>query len=174
MEKNHGLKFQTVDLPNGMNFDIFGAVSLRHSDIYTWHASNISEKVITLFALHQYPSYRIYGDSAYTILADDCITFHVEANNSIDPGQGAKNKVMNSCRETIEWNYGDVKGLFKMVDFPKGLRLRQMPVGEMCLLAFLLRNFHICFNGCNTSKYFECSPPSFAEYIANGPRVANM
>jgi len=168
-KKHHGLKFQTVDTPCGMNFDVFGPVSLRHSDIYTWHASRLSMKMAALLLRHSYPNYRIYGDSAYTVISDECIAYHVD--NSTDRTQGPKNKAMNSCRESIEWNYGDVKGLFKMVDYPKALRLRQMPVGNMCLLAILLRNFHVCFYGCNTSTYFKCQPPTFEEYVANGPRL---
>ena len=34
-KKLHGLKWQTLDLPNGMNMHVWGPVSLRHNDIWT-------------------------------------------------------------------------------------------------------------------------------------------
>ena len=34
-KKLHGFKWQTVDLPNGMNMHVWGPVSVRHNDIWT-------------------------------------------------------------------------------------------------------------------------------------------
>ena len=31
-KKLHGMKWQTLDLPNGMNLDVWGPVSVRHND----------------------------------------------------------------------------------------------------------------------------------------------
>ena len=44
-KKFHGLKWQTVDLPNGLIFNAFGPVSCRHNDLYTLEHSNINEKI---------------------------------------------------------------------------------------------------------------------------------
>ena len=46
-----------------------------------------------------------------------------------------------------------------------------MPVGDIVITAMVFRNIHVCFNGNITSSYFSVSPPSFAEYVANGPRA---
>ena len=45
-KKLHGLKWQTTDLPNGMNFEVRGPVSLRHNDNYTLDRSDIEEKLL--------------------------------------------------------------------------------------------------------------------------------
>ena len=63
-KKVHGLKYQTVDLPNGMNFHVYGPVSLRHNDNYTLVASNINDKIANLF-MNDELLFMIYGDSAY-------------------------------------------------------------------------------------------------------------
>jgi hypothetical protein len=42
-KKLHGMKWQTIDLPNGMNFHVFGPVSVRHRNIYTLITSDINE-----------------------------------------------------------------------------------------------------------------------------------
>jgi hypothetical protein len=47
-KKLHGMKWQTVDLPNGMNFHVWGPVSVRHNDIYTFHESAINERIAQL------------------------------------------------------------------------------------------------------------------------------
>jgi hypothetical protein len=40
-KKLHGLKWQTIDLPNGMNYEIWGAASVRHNDNFTLAQSGI-------------------------------------------------------------------------------------------------------------------------------------
>jgi hypothetical protein len=39
----HGLKAQSVDLPNGMSYHVSDVDSARHNDLYTWGESNINE-----------------------------------------------------------------------------------------------------------------------------------
>jgi hypothetical protein len=39
------MKWQTVDLPNGMNFNVWGPVSVRHNDIFTFYESGINERI---------------------------------------------------------------------------------------------------------------------------------
>jgi hypothetical protein len=100
-KKNHGLKFQTIDLPNGMNMDVYGPVSLRHSDIYTWNHSSIGARLTALFSRHNVPNFRIYGDSAYVVISDDTIAFHVadEATRGL-PTTGPRNR-----KNLISLNY---------------------------------------------------------------------
>jgi hypothetical protein len=38
----HGIKFQTIDLPCGMNLHVWGPCSVRHNDVETWNYSNIN------------------------------------------------------------------------------------------------------------------------------------
>ena len=40
-KKIHGLKWQTVDLPNGLIYHCYGPVSCRHNDLYTLESSQI-------------------------------------------------------------------------------------------------------------------------------------
>ena len=37
-KKLHGMKWQTLDMPNGMNFHVWGPVSIRHNDLWTLEA----------------------------------------------------------------------------------------------------------------------------------------
>jgi hypothetical protein len=154
-------------LPNGCNFHVTRPVSLRHNDIFTFHQSNL-EQILTDLQRNQVKKYKIFGDSAYTVLGvDSNIAYRIDDAHGNDI---LVNRAMSSCRESIEWNYGDLKKTFKLIDYPKALKIRQNDVQNIILCAFVLRNLHNCMNGGITSGYFQCNPPSFDEYVAQGPR----
>ena len=67
-KKCHGLKWQTVSLPNGMEFNAWGPLSLRRNDITSLEKSRLEEKLEDLFAEELERGERVYvlyGDSAY-------------------------------------------------------------------------------------------------------------
>ena len=64
-KKLHGLKMQTVFMPNGMDFEVWGPVAVRHNDNYTLARSTILEKLHDC-QLMNLIKYIIFGDSAYT------------------------------------------------------------------------------------------------------------
>jgi hypothetical protein len=70
-----------------MNFHVWGPVSLRHNDLQCWRDSNI------------------YGDSAYAVLVDSHIAYRFDIAGG---ALAITNKCMSSCREIIEWDYGDI------------------------------------------------------------------
>ena len=63
-KKSHGIKYQTVDLPNGMHYQVWGPVSCRHNDNYCLYHSEILRQ-IEESQNNQLKKYVIYGDSAY-------------------------------------------------------------------------------------------------------------
>lgn len=163
-KKMHGMKWQTVDLPNGMNFHVWGPVSLRHNDMYTLHHSHINDLIANLQTA-DILKYAIYGDSAYCItLYDFILARHDNPVNT--PRENAENRSMSSCREVIEWDYGDVGTLWAYVDYKKVLQLRKMPVGRIYFAAMLLRNAYVTMNGCNTATFYECMPPTFEHWVS--------
>jgi hypothetical protein len=113
--------------------------------------------------------YVIYGDSAYIVVVDT----HIRARYDNRPNtarQTLENLSMSSCREVIEWDYGDVGVMWGLVDYKKVLKMRKMPVAKMYLTAMILRNAHNTMNGSNTALYFELQPPTFEVWTAVGPR----
>ena len=105
----------------------------------------------------------MYGDSAYVHAVD---VSHIAAKYVNATGELAQtNECMSSCRECIEWHYGELISQWKMIDFSKGLKLRYMDVPCMILNAMLLRNAYACMNGNKTSEYFNCPPPSFEIWV---------
>ena len=98
-KKLHGLKWQTVTMPNGMDFEIWGPCSVRHPDAYTLNKSTILEKLDACQAANAL-KFKMYGDSAY--FDDDYL--------ATGGGRG-----MSSVRESIEWGYRDLKGELRIL-----------------------------------------------------------
>ena len=91
----------------------------------------------------------LYGDPAYPL------RIHLEAFNSS----------MSAVRELVEWLFGDIVNYFKFMDFHKNLKIGLSSVGKMYIVSALLRNAHTCFNGNQTSEYFNLEPPTLEEYF---------
>lgn len=167
-KKVHGMKYQTIDLPNGMNFHVYGPVSVRHNDLYTLHNSGIDD-LLTVFQQGYINQYCVYGDSAYTIF--NLANVRARHNNEVNTlREILENKAMSSARQTIEWDYGDVSKMWATLSFSKVLKMRRMPVSSMYITAMILRNAHNTMYGGNTAVYFNCTPPPFEHWISQGPR----
>jgi hypothetical protein len=80
------------------------------------------------------------------------------------------NKCLSSCRECIEWHYGEIGQWWAFFQHTKLLKIRQVRVADMYRVAILLRNLYVTMNGNKTAEYFDCRPPSFDEFVAHGPR----
>lgn len=165
-KKLHGMKWQTVDLPNGMNFHVWGPVSIRRCDLFTLSASDINELIANLQVGDLY-QFVMYGDSIYPW------DTHLRARHvgdNLTARQILENRMMSSCRETIEWDYGNVGYMWKLLDYKHGLKIRTMPIGKLYLTAMILRNAYVTMNGCQTSTFFRLLPPSFFDWVAQGPQ----
>ena len=80
---------------------------------------------------------------------------------------------MSSCRESIEWNYGDCQKFFSYLDYKKKLPMRKIPLGKVFLVAMLMRNAMVAMRGNITSLYFNyLFPQNFLEtWTQAGPRL---
>jgi hypothetical protein len=66
-KKLHGIKWQTIDLPNGMNFHCYGPSSLRHNDLWQFRESDINTKLLNL-QVSYYLFFIIINNIRYNIL----------------------------------------------------------------------------------------------------------
>ena len=154
-KKLHGLKYQTLIMANGMDFSVWGPESVRRNDNFTLHKSEILEQLEEL-QIDQQLKFKVFGDSAYQI------------DEYIVSGGG---KGMAAVRETIEWKYKDIKTVWKYCDYKHCLKLRKQPLGKIFLVCMLLRNAHVTMNGNQAQEYFVCEPPTFEDWISQGPRA---
>ena len=104
----------------------------------------------------------LYGDPAYPL------RIHLQApfrNAVLTPAMEAFISSMSAVRESVEWLFGDIVNYFKFMDFHKNLKIGLSSVGKMYIVSALLRNAHTCFNGNQTSEYFNLEPPTLEEYF---------
>ena len=154
-KKLHGLKWQTVLLANGMDFEVWGPASVRRNDNFTLHRSGIENKLAELQRDNPL-KFRVHGDSAYTV------------TDYLVSGGG---KGMAAVRETIEWSYKDLKTTWKYCDYKHALKIRNQPLGKIFFVCMLLRNAHVTLNGNQTCDYFICHPPSLEHWLSQGLRA---
>lgn len=152
-KKLHGLKWQTIDFPDGMIGEIYGPISARRNDCFVLNESRLNERMAQLL-MHLEPeeSYCIFGDSIFPILG---YIRHFSGTQE-----------WASVRISIEWGYGKIAGLWSFLDYKQNLQLKQFKVPLIYFVATLLTNFHTCFYGCETSTYFGVQPPTIEEYIS--------
>jgi hypothetical protein len=103
-KKHHGLKYQSIDLPNGMNFHIYGPASLRYNDLTTLGKSNILNPLSDYQDQIQIPI-KTYGDKAYQY------EMHRNIGSAIPDAHGLFhefNLTMSALRQSIEWNFGQL------------------------------------------------------------------
>ena len=138
--------------------------------------SELSEK-LELLQRGQELTYAIYGDSAYVCVRNKWIlcrhTLYADESREVRIRKHAENLALSSCREVIEWDYGDVGTFFSYVDYKKRLKMRKSNVGMQYLTAMIMRNAMVCMRGCNTSKYFDyIFPEGFLfTWTGGGPRL---
>ena len=161
-KKTHGIKFQSVVVPNGLIAHMYGPVEGKRHDVRMLAMSNLLPKL----QLHAHNTLGnplcIYGDPAYQIQV------HLQApfrNVNLTPLQQAFNTSMSSVRVSVEWLFGDIVNWFKFIDFKKQLQLYLSPIGKMYLVCAILTNSRTCLYGNLTSSYFNCEPPSLEEYF---------
>jgi len=166
----HGIKWQTVSLPNGMMLHAWGPASCRHNDNFTLDESHITD-ILQIAQNGNALQYVIYGDSAY--FSDD----NIRGRHREKPGVNLtdrdklENKMMSKCRQAIEWDYGLMGNMWKNIKYKKGMQLRKQKVCKMSLFCMIITNCYVCCNGSQTSHYFDCMPPTLEDWMEADPRA---
>ena len=157
----HGIKFQSVVLPNGLIGNLAGPFEGRRHDSTMLHESGLltSQEQVAFFNNHPLC---IYGDLAYPL------GVHLQApfrNVEITPELQEFNREMSLVRVSVEWMFGNITNYFSFVDFKRQMKLHLSPVGKIYFVAALLQNAHTCLYGNLVSDFFDLQPPSVHEYF---------
>lgn len=160
----HGLKHQTLDTAFGITIEVFGPFSLRRNDLMLLKESMINSRLRDI-QLNSPAQLTLYGDSIYPILS------HVRGavkNSQATNIQKQENSSYSKVRISIEWNYSATANLFKyLANLGKLKLLSEARVSKVFTVATILRNFHVCLYGSQTSNYFDIViPNNFLEIYA--------
>ncbi|KAI5851987.1 hypothetical protein BZA05DRAFT_353634 [Tricharina praecox] len=64
-------------------------------------------------------------------------------------------------KQRVQWGYEDVVDLWEYVDDIGS----QQPLGPIYRVAIIMTNIHVCIYGCDTTLYFNCTPPEVKDYL---------
>lgn len=177
-KKIHGIKVETVFLPNGIT-TLFGPVSARRSDCGVERMSNLNAFLLHLqhgmFWVHDggaWLYYSVFGDGAFNI-GKQCIQSYyraIGAGGQLSDEEKKCNNAMKAARITIEKNYGMTSTIFRICNSREGFKLAQNnPYAlEQLRVCHLLVNCYVCLNGdqASSDNTFGCNPPRLEEYLA--------
>ena len=127
-KKLHGIKVETVFLPNGIS-TIFGPVSARRSDIPVLQMSNLNEFLVRI-QIHNQHEYSALGDSAYHVNLRCCICSYFKRYAGQQPLTNHErrcNDAIKKARESIEYSYGLLSELFHITACPSEYNPSPLP-----------------------------------------------
>ena len=159
----HCLKYQSVQVPNGLIAHMFGPVEGRRHDAAMLAQSGLLNQLAGLDNGDDGP-FCLYGDPAYPLRVN-LISPYRGANLSVE--QMAFNKAMSKVRQCVEWSFGGIVQEFAFLDYKKNMKIYLQPVGKCYLVGSLLWNCRTCLYGNQTSEYFGIQPPSLEDYLQN-------
>ena len=164
-KKCHGIKFQSVLVPDGYIACLYGPVPVKTHDAKLLRQSNLMEQLCSTMPDDNSngPILSLYGDLAYPqslyLLGGFC-----NVVNGTD--EAYFNRLMSSVRITVEWGYCEIIEQWKILDFCQAMRIFQSPVAQYYINAGFLSNLHNCMIGNKMRNYFDAQQMSVEDYIA--------
>ncbi|XP_064643071.1 uncharacterized protein LOC135497238 [Lineus longissimus] len=165
-KRYHCIQFQSVVAPNGLIVNLFGPVEGRRHDSAMLRMSNLV-RILEILDYRMNDEDRtpicLYGDPAYPLR--DILVGPFKGAVLTDE-QKEFNKRMSSVRQSVEWQFGEIVGIFAFLDYEKNLKLYLQPVGKLYVVGALLTNCHTCIKGSQTGIYFGVEAPTLEDYLA--------
>ena len=161
--RQHGLKYQTLLLPNGLFGSVWGS-SISHNDIGIMNMSGLAQYLQQTLdfvpGTDMFPT--LFGDGIF-------IPSPVVTNRILDSDlrQEIMDKRMNSIRQSVELMYGLFFGIFHLFKEPQKFHLFNQGELGYCtgMVGFFLLNCYTCLRGNVVTSFFETQAPSIEEYL---------
>ena len=161
-KKVHGLKFQSVVIPNGLIANLYGPVEGKKHDSSMLAESGLLQQLQQISYDTNGRVLCIYGDPAYPLRLNLQAPFR---NPVLTQRQKDYNKSMSAVRVSVEWLFNDIASWFAFIDFKKNLKVGLSAVGKMYIICALLTNARTCMYGNITSNFFQINPPNIEDYF---------
>ena len=157
----HGLKFQSIVVPNGLIANLNGPFEGRRHDSTMLRESGVLQELQRV-AWRDGEPLCLYGDPAYPLGVHLQCPFRDVALN---PQMQRFNQAMSEVRVSVEWVFGSILNYYKFIDFKKQMKIGSSPVGKIYLVCGILQNAHTCLYGNIVSEFFNLQPPTLQEYF---------
>ena len=155
-KRHHGLKFQSVIVPDGMVVQMYGPVEGRRHDTTVLKVSRLEEKLNLLP-----PNSYLYGDQAYP-LRPWLLSPYRGANKPI--AQRAWNRKMRTVRISVEHGFKIITSLWSHLKFVPAQQVFKTPVAKQYVACAALTNLHNCLYPNQVAQHFGLQPPTLEEY----------
>lgn len=159
----HCFKILGLIVPSGLLF-AFGPFGGPTHDST---AANIVGLDLLLEEHYTFPdgtSFNVFLDPAFAV-GDHTVT-PVRRTRDITEAELAWNRRMCRDRIVVEWGFGKVKNIFRMIDNEKNMKALMSPVAVYTFLAIHLTNIHSILYGNQVSQYFGVEVESLDTYLA--------
>ena len=168
-KKCHGIKFQSVLVPDDYIACLYGPMLAKTHDAKLLCQSNLMEQLhnVMLDNNSNETIYSLYGDLAYPQSSYLLGGFR-NVINGMD--EANFNRLMSSIRITVEWGYCKIIEQWKFLDFCQAMRIFQSPVVQYYINAAFLSNLRNCMIGKKTRNYSNTHQMTIEEYLALVPQ----
>lgn len=160
----HCLSYQFIEMPTGISI-VFGPFNGFEHDSTCVKMIELEDKIADKldFTREGGVAYKVFLDRGYALGHTFITPF--SRRRLLTAAERQFNREMAAVRLPSEWGIGRVKVLFSFLTCRNNLRVLQMPLGAMFLLAVHLKNLHSCLYGSQTADYFNLRCLSIMEYL---------
>ena len=156
-KRHHGVKFQSIVLPDGLIAQMFGPVEGRKHDTSLLKFSKLDEKMALLP-----PGSYVYGDQAYPVRPWLLSPFRGQ-NKTME--QRKWNRNMRTVRISVEHGFKILTTLWAHLKYVPAQKMFSTAVEKHYVVCTALANMHNCVYPNQVSSHFALSPPTLEEYI---------
>ena len=128
-KKCHGIKFQSVLVPDGYIACLYGPMPAKTHDVKLLRQNNLMEQLRNVMPDDNSngPIYSLYGDLAYP-QSSYLLGGFWNVMNGMD--EANFNRLMSSIHITVDWGYCEIIEQWKFLDFCHAMRIFQSPVAQ--------------------------------------------
>lgn len=160
----HGIKFQSVVVPNGLLFNLHGPNAGRFPDSRILCKSGLMALMAELSDLAG-EHYVLYADSAYAL--EPHLLRGLKRNMLRTQEDRDYQTAMNSPRTSVEWGFGEVAQDWPWLRRKILQKVLLSPVAVFWQTAAILSNLKTCLTQGNViSDFFQMRPPTIARYLS--------
>jgi hypothetical protein len=164
-KRSHGIKFQSVVVPDGLIALLFGPVNGCRHDSYLLSVSGVLQQLRELMPEDGSNGivYSLYGDPAYP---QSHYLFGGFWNAAVGSPEAAWNTAMSRVRECVEWGFKEIIAQFSFLDFKGSMKIFQSPVAQYYILGAFFQNIRSLKYSNQTASYFSATTMTLDAYLA--------
>lgn len=158
----HCLKYHFLLTPDGMIIHVYGPVDGRRHDETVYKESGLADLLDKYFRTPSGQRLYVYGDLGYSVGPNILCPFKGPV---LSEEQKRFNFRMSRVREPVEWAFKEVTQQFEFLDFSRSQKILLTPCALFYMVALLMCNCHNILHIPQIPQYFNCQPPTLAEYF---------